>query len=67
MIKKIIKRYYKPTPIKFRAIGDAMLAASLFFLPYDAVKQDHGLTLVVVGIGIIGKFITNLFETKPND
>jgi len=59
--------YWSPTPVRFRKLGDALLAASLLIATY-AQGQDNGtLALIAMWIGVIGKVITNLFteETLP--
>lgn len=76
-MKKLIKNYYKPTPKKWRKIGDALLASATLvcgggLLEFDKLKEvfsDHELKLIIgisFIIGVVGKFLTNLFtkETK---
>ena len=69
---KTLKNYYKPTPKKWRKLGDALLACAGLIggggiLAYDQLKDLYtpkelkmfiGIALVV---GIVGKFITNFF------
>lgn len=60
-LKKLNKKYCAPTPKKWRQIGDALLAVSAMGVP--AVLASHpwvGISLFL--IGIIGKFLTNLFS-----
>ena len=75
-MKKLIKNYYKPTPGKWRKLGDALLACALFvgaggLMAFDQLKEvysSHELKLIIgasIALGIIGKFLTNFFsETK---
>lgn len=59
-LKKILKKYWSPTPKKWRQIGDALLGISTMGVP--AVLMNHawiGITLFI--IGIIGKFLTNFY------
>lgn len=59
-LRRIKKRYWEPTPKKWRKIGDALLGVSAMGVP--AVLADYtwvGITLFI--IGIIGKFLTNFF------
>jgi hypothetical protein len=59
--KKIKKNYWAPTPKKWRQIGDALLGVSAMGVP--AILASHawlGITLFL--IGIIGKFLTNIFS-----
>lgn len=60
VIRKLKKRYWAPTPQKWRKIGDALLGMSSMGIP--AVLMNHawvGITLFIVGI--IGKFLSNFF------
>lgn len=78
-MKNLMKNYYKPTPKKWRKLGDAILATSVFvtgggLLAFDQLKDifgDHFLKWAI-GIafiaGVVGKFLTNFFndeEPKP--
>ena len=59
-LKKILKKYWAPTPKKWRQIGDALLGISTMGVP--VVLMNHawiGITLFM--IGIIGKFLTNFY------
>lgn len=70
-----IKNYYKPTPKKWRKVGDALLATGTFItsgglLAYDQLStmfEPHELK-IIIGVsflmGVVGKFITNMVEPK---
>lgn len=60
-MKNPLKNYYKPTPAKWRKIGDALLAVSLFASPYEIIQNDHRLAIALIAIGVLGKFLTNFF------
>jgi len=68
-----LKNYYKPTPKKWRKLGDAILATSVFvtgggLLAFDQLKDifGDGFLKWSIGIafiaGVVGKFLTNLFK-----
>jgi hypothetical protein len=60
----IIEGYSKPTPKKMRKLGDALLGASTTITGY-AIMTDHDwLALVSLGLGVIGKFLTNFFSDE---
>lgn len=69
MYNKMLKNYYKPTPVKWRKLGDALLAVSLIGIPANLAGHEWiGITLF--GIGIVGKFLTNFFveeDVKSNN
>lgn len=65
MLKRLIFKYFLPTPIQFRLIGDSMMimgagitGASMFF--------ENKTLQFAVFIGIAGKIITN-FSTYNNE
>jgi hypothetical protein len=54
-----LKSYFKPTPKRFRVLGDSIAAASLFIA---GLNLDNPRLMLVSGIcGAVGKFITNFF------
>ena len=52
--------FYKPTPTKFRKIGDALLIASA--LISTQFPADPKAIFISSITGIAGKFLTNLFH-----
>lgn len=73
----MIKNYYKPTPKKMRILGDAILATSVFItsgglLAFDTLNQiftAKELKMIIAFafvLGVIGKFLTNLFKEDEN-
>ena len=57
--RKKLKNYFKPTPKRFRVLGDSIAAASLFIA---GLNLDHPKIMLISGIaGAAGKFITNFF------
>jgi uncharacterized PurR-regulated membrane protein YhhQ (DUF165 family) len=74
----MIKNYYKPTPKKWRQIGDAILGTSVFIttgglLAFDTLQQiftPKELKIIIgcaFALGVIGKFLTNFFKSESND
>lgn len=73
-----LKNFYKPTPVKIRKIGDAILATSTFItgggmLAFEQIKDvfgEHNLKIVLGTsfiLGVVSKFITNLFSEEKNE
>lgn len=64
-----MKNYYKPTPAKWRKIGDAILltTATLSTLMMTAPFTDHTIAITVwllsVG-GVVDKVLTNFFKDE---
>jgi len=74
---KSLKNYYKPTPIKMRKLGDALLACSALvggggILAFDQLKEiysSHELKIIIgttLVVGIVGKFLTNFFTSNES-
>lgn len=73
--KAALKNYYKPTPSKWRKVGDAILGVSVFvtsggLLAFDTLEKifsAHELKIIIgvaFCLGVVGKFITNLFKDE---
>lgn len=61
---KLLKNYWKPTPNKWRKIGDALLAIAVFAAPYEIVTNNKSMAILFLVIGIAGKFLTNFFKEE---
>jgi len=68
-IKFDLQGYYKPTPANFRKLGDALLGASQFLTGYAVIMDEKILALICIGIGTLGKFLSNFFteENTPEN
>jgi hypothetical protein len=78
--KKITSSYWKPTPKKWRRIGDSLLAvASVLAIgglwQFDNLKdiftsfEIKSMIVSSIALGVVGKFLTNFFkeETPENE
>jgi uncharacterized protein (DUF2062 family) len=78
--KKITSSYWKPTPKKWRRIGDSLLAvASVLAIgglwQFDNLKdiftpfEIKAMIVSSIVLGVVGKFLTNFFkeETPENE
>ena len=54
--------YFKPTPRLFRRIGDSLLAVCAFAATYTILQEYRVVSLVILFLGIVGKFLTNFFS-----
>jgi hypothetical protein len=52
--------FYKPTPTKWRKVGDVLLAGSVVIS--TQFPEDPKMILISSIAGVVGKFITNLFH-----
>lgn len=64
MIGKIKKNYGKPTPKKWRKLGDALLATSTTITTFAIYEDAKWVAIIAVIIGASGKFLTNLFSVE---
>lgn len=76
-----LKNYWKPTPKKWRMIGDTILATATFvtggsLIAYDQLKEiftPQEVKVIIASafiLGVVGKFLTNFFkeeETKTEN
>ncbi len=62
MYNKMLKNYYKPTPVKWRKLGDALLAVSVAITGFAMYGNVQWVALTALITGVIGKFLTNFFK-----
>lgn len=78
--KKMTITYWKPTPKKWRRVGDSLLAvASVLAIgglwQFDNLRdvfttnEIRSMIIISIILGVVGKFLTNFFkeETSEND
>ncbi len=74
----MLRNYYKPTPKKWRQIGDAILAVGVFvtgggLMAFDTLSQiftSKELKIIIAAafiLGVVGKFLTNFFKVDENE
>ena len=62
-IKAMLKKFYDPTPKRWRKLGDALLGISLLGIPAELTGHSS----IAIGIflcGVVGKFLTNFFSDE---
>jgi hypothetical protein len=69
MAEVSIKHYWEPTPARLRKVGDSILWVSLALQPLTLTlpitdNQRLWINFGISGLGIAGKFITNLFKDE---
>jgi hypothetical protein len=69
----MMKNYWKPTPKKWRKLGDSLLAVATVIAiggiwQFDSLKDlftTNELKIMIISsivLGVIGKFLTNFFK-----
>lgn len=61
---KILSKYYEPTPLKWRKIGDGLLGFSVFVAPCAVLAKYDALAITIFLIGGVGKFLTNFSSER---
>lgn len=56
-----ISQYFKPTPKKIRTAADAIVAAATFAGSMIVLNGDPKVGTAIFIIGVVAKFISNLF------
>lgn len=59
-----LSNYFKPTPKRIRIIGDGLLTISTTLSAYSTLMENKYISISVIIMGLLGKFITNLFAEK---
>lgn len=77
-MKSILKNYYKPTPIKWRKIGDSILVigtiiSTTCLAEYEKAKEIFGvgdlkcLMLTAIVCTALGKIVTNFAKEETTE
>jgi hypothetical protein len=59
---KMLRNYYKPTPTKWRKLGDALLGVSTIITTFSIYNEVQWVAITALIVGVIGKFLTNFFS-----
>lgn len=62
-MKKLGHHYLKPTPKKWRQLGDALLGVALMGIP-STLAGHEWIGMTMFGLGVLGKFLTNFFKDE---
>lgn len=76
--KTMMKNYWKPTPKKWRKLGDSLLAVATVIAiggiwQWDTLKDLFSVTELramigtSIGLGVVGKFLTNFFKEDNSE
>lgn len=55
-------KYYAPTPVKWRKLGDALLGVSTTITGFAIYEEIKWIAITALILGVIGKFLTNFFS-----
>jgi hypothetical protein len=59
---KMLRNYYKPTPTKWRKLGDALLGVSTIITTFAVYENVQWVAITALITGVVGKFLTNFFS-----
>lgn len=65
-MKLKVNNYWKPTPKKWRIIGDTLLIISTSFSGWEFMNNEKEIGFIFLCIGVLGKVITNFANTEQN-
>lgn len=57
----------KPTPTKYRKLGDALLSVSTMITGFAIYEDYKWLAFIALLCGSVGKFLTNFFADADGD
>ena len=64
-LPKLKTDYYKPTPVKWRKLGDTLLIVGLLLTTYNIAEDiDKWIQVGALIFTIAGKFLTNFFTEE---
>lgn len=59
--------YYKPTPAKWRKLGDALLSVSTMITGFAIYEEAKWVAIIALLLGAAGKFLTNFFSDSDGN
>lgn len=65
-MKLKLNNYFKPTPKRWRIIGDTLLIISTSFSGYEFMNNEKEIGFIFLCIGVLGKVITNFANESQN-
>ena len=66
-MKQQWKNYKKPTPVLYRQIGDFLLLLTTAVGANELITGSTKISLIIILIGVIGKYLTNFKTEEKND
>ena len=61
---KKLNKYYSPTPVKWRKLGDALLGVSTTITGFSIYNDMKEVAIAALVLGSIGKFLSNFFTEE---
>lgn len=56
------ENYYKPTPKKWRKLGDALLSVGASITGFSIYEDYKLVAIIALAVTVSGKFLTNFFS-----
>jgi hypothetical protein len=60
ILKNLVKRYYTPTPVFWRMVGDAILYGCGLASVNSVIQNNSRLTIGFIVVAMVGKFLSNI-------
>ena len=61
-LKETFQNYQKPTPKKWRKLGDALLSVGTTITGFAIYEEAKWVALIALTVTVTGKFLTNFFK-----
>lgn len=63
-VKELGKHYAKPTPARWRKLGDALLTVGTTITGFAIYENEKWVAITALIITVVGKFLTNFFKDE---
>ena len=63
-MKNIWKQFEQPTPKNFVRLGYALLGCFSLISGTAIYTNNHTIAYIAIGVGVLGKFLTDFFTEK---
>ena len=60
-LTELVGNYTKPTPVKWRKLGDSLLGVSTTITGFAIANDTKWLAMSALVLGVAGKFLSNFF------
>ncbi len=65
-LNKIHEHYAKPTPKRWRQLGDALLSVGTTITGFAIYEEAKWVAISALLVTVLGKFLTNFFKDDNN-
>jgi len=63
----LLSNYGKPTPKKWRKLGDALLSVGATITGFAIYEESKWVAIIALSVTVFGKFLTNFFADSDGN